>query len=107
MEHQKLSVKMTNEKWVCCMWEDVRQMINMTFMLEEHVQSDDSLPSCAVQEVGNLWTEDKTTETDDEEGEAGCKHISKCSEAFQCMNIYHCFHVDIPDMPESIFHNVW
>jgi hypothetical protein len=82
-------------------------MINVTVIMEEHVQSDDSLLPCAVQEVDNLCTEVKTTETDDEEGEAVCKQISKCSEVVQCMNIYHCFCGDILDMPESVFQNLW
>jgi hypothetical protein len=60
-------------------------MINVT--LEKHVQSDDILLPCAVQEVDNLCTEDRTTETDDEEGDAVCKQISKCNGAMQCMNI--------------------
>jgi hypothetical protein len=89
------------------MWEDVWYMINVTFILKEHVQPVDSLLPCAVQEVDNLYTEGKTTETDDEEGEAVCKQISKRSEAVHCMNIYHCFRGDIHDMPESIFQNLW
>jgi hypothetical protein len=86
-------------------WEDVKEMMNVTLTFKEYVQADDNLLPCAVQELDNLCIEDKNTQTDDNEEEeeaAAYSPIPKCSQAMQCLDTYRNFLSGIPDVPESI-----
>jgi hypothetical protein len=78
------------------------------FICEEYAEADDNLIPFVVQETDNLCTEDKNTETDDEEEDTvTCKSIPKYSEAMQCLDVYHHFLSGIPDVPELTVRHLW
>jgi hypothetical protein len=79
-----------------------------TFTFEQQVEADDNLLPLAVQEIDNLCTEDKNTETDyEEEAATMCKLICMCNEAIQYLPMHHNFLSGIPDMQESFVRNIW
>jgi hypothetical protein len=62
-------------------WEDIQRQMNLTFISEENVETDDNL-LCAVQEIDDHCFEDNNTKIDDEEEEAAVREpVSKCAEA--------------------------
>jgi hypothetical protein len=75
--------------------ENIWEKIKLSFTFEEYLEAGDRLLPCAVQEI-----EDKNTDIDDEEEAAACKRIPSCSEAVQCLDIFHLFLSGIPDVPE-------
>jgi hypothetical protein len=66
--------------------------MKLSFKFEEYLEADDSLLPCVIQEI-----EDKNADIDDDEKAAACKPIPICSEAVQCLDMYHLFHNGVPD----------
>jgi hypothetical protein len=94
--HQKARFCETSEPYSepddVSQWEDVQEKLNVTtFTFEKYGEVDDDSPlPCTFQEIDDVYTEYKKTETDDEGDKAAvCKSIPKYSETMFYLDTYH------------------